>query len=163
MATQIQLRRGNAADWSTANPVLAEGELSLELDTKKFKIGDGTTAWNSLPYSTGAPTTRVVSLADSSTVTLNSDTTDIGFQINTQAAGTLTVAAPAGTPTNGQKIMFRLKSTNIQTFSWNSAFDGSNDLPLPSTSTGGDKYDYMGFIYNSASSKWDLLAKNFGF
>jgi len=47
---QIQLRRDVAADWTSANPVLADGEMGLETDTNKFKIGDGTTAWSSLPY-----------------------------------------------------------------------------------------------------------------
>jgi len=51
MAQQIQLRRGTAAQWTTANPTLAEGEMGLEVDTNKFKIGTGTTAWNSLGYS----------------------------------------------------------------------------------------------------------------
>ena len=50
MPTQIQLRRGTAAEWTAANPVLAEGELGLETDTKLYKIGDGATAWNSLDY-----------------------------------------------------------------------------------------------------------------
>lgn len=49
MAT-IQLRRGDAADWTDANSVLAEGEVGLELDTGKFKFGDGSTAWNDLAY-----------------------------------------------------------------------------------------------------------------
>lgn len=51
MATQIQIRRGNAAAWTSANPVLAEGELGAELDTHKWKIGDGATHWTTLPYS----------------------------------------------------------------------------------------------------------------
>ena len=55
MPIQIQLRRGTLHDWYAANPVLAEGELGLESDTMKFKIGDGTTQWNSLGYSTGVP------------------------------------------------------------------------------------------------------------
>lgn len=46
----FQFRRGTAAGWTSANPVLASGELALETDTSKFKIGDGTTAWNSLAY-----------------------------------------------------------------------------------------------------------------
>jgi len=50
MATRIQFRRGTAAEWTAANPVLAQGEMGVELDTLKFKIGDGTTAWNSLDY-----------------------------------------------------------------------------------------------------------------
>ena len=53
MAVTIQIRRGTAASWTSSNPILAEGELAVELDTGKFKIGNGTTNWNSLAYSTG--------------------------------------------------------------------------------------------------------------
>lgn len=44
----IQLRRGTAAAWSSANPVLAAGEPGYATDTRILKHGDGTTAWNSL-------------------------------------------------------------------------------------------------------------------
>jgi hypothetical protein len=50
MAVIIQIRRGTAAQWTTANPILADGEMGYEKDTAKFKFGDGTTAWNSLDY-----------------------------------------------------------------------------------------------------------------
>lgn len=50
--TTIQHRRGSASQWATANPILAAGELGVELATpvNKFKMGDGTTPWNALPY-----------------------------------------------------------------------------------------------------------------
>jgi hypothetical protein len=51
---QFQFRRGTAAEWADANPVLAEGEMGLELDTERFKIGDGAQGWNDLEYGTGA-------------------------------------------------------------------------------------------------------------
>lgn len=51
MAQQIQFRRGLASAWQSVNPVLAQGEMGLELDTNKAKIGDGILAWNDLPYS----------------------------------------------------------------------------------------------------------------
>jgi hypothetical protein len=111
----------------------------------------------------GAILPRVTTLADSSTITMNGDTTDIATQTNTQAAGTLTINAVSGTLYNGQKIMFRLQSANVQTFSWNAIYSGSTDMPLPTSSSGSNKYDYMGFIYNSTATKWQLLAKNFGF
>lgn len=44
----IQTRRGTAAAWASANPVLAAGEPGFVTDTADFKIGDGVTAWNSL-------------------------------------------------------------------------------------------------------------------
>jgi hypothetical protein len=53
MAQQIQLRNGTAAQWASANPTLAVGELGVETDTNKFKVGTGSTAWNSLSYSVG--------------------------------------------------------------------------------------------------------------
>jgi hypothetical protein len=53
MAVQVQFRRGSAAQWTSANPILAEGELGLELDTGKFKLGNGTSTWTQLSYSSG--------------------------------------------------------------------------------------------------------------
>ena len=46
----IQLRRGTAAAWVAANPVLMQCEEGVETDTGLRKIGDGSTVWNSLPY-----------------------------------------------------------------------------------------------------------------
>jgi hypothetical protein len=50
MAVKIQFRRDTAANWELNNPVLAVGELGLDLTNKNIKIGDGTTAWNTLVY-----------------------------------------------------------------------------------------------------------------
>ncbi len=46
--TRIQLRRGNQAAWEAANPILAAGEVGLELDTGRWKIGDGSKTWMQL-------------------------------------------------------------------------------------------------------------------
>jgi hypothetical protein len=80
---QIQLREGTAAAWTSANTVLAQGEEGHETDTGKRKVGDGVTAWNSLPYwpspsmvgaaplaspaFTGTPTAPTQTSGDSST------------------------------------------------------------------------------------------------
>jgi len=50
MAVQIQFRRGTAAEWAAANPILAQGEMGIETDSSRFKIGNGVTTWNSLAY-----------------------------------------------------------------------------------------------------------------
>ncbi len=50
MAVRIQFRRGTAAEWAAANPILAAGELGYEVDTAQIKIGNGATAWNTLSY-----------------------------------------------------------------------------------------------------------------
>lgn len=50
--TRFQQRRGTAARWAAVNPILREGEIGLELDTRRIKFGDGVKAWNDLEYST---------------------------------------------------------------------------------------------------------------
>jgi len=62
MAIKIQIRRGTAAQWTTANTVLADGEMGYEKDTGYLKFGNGVTAWNSLPYFGGsaAPSSSVL-------------------------------------------------------------------------------------------------------
>lgn len=65
MPAVIQVKRGTASQWTSANTVLAAGEIGYETDTKKMKVGDGSTAWTSLGYTvvdltsaalTGTPT-----------------------------------------------------------------------------------------------------------
>ena len=48
--TRIQIRRGTAAAWTAANPILSQGEIAYEIDTMKIKVGNGSSAWNSLGY-----------------------------------------------------------------------------------------------------------------
>ena len=55
MTFKIRSRRDTAANWTAVNPVLAEGEEGLEMDTQQYKVGDGLTAWNSLPYWSSRP------------------------------------------------------------------------------------------------------------
>jgi hypothetical protein len=50
MATRMQQRRGTAAQWTSANPILNAGEMGWESDTNKFKIGDGINHWADLDY-----------------------------------------------------------------------------------------------------------------
>ncbi|MBL0309107.1 MAG: LamG domain-containing protein [Bacteroidetes bacterium] len=113
------------------------------------------------PQSFGLP--RVVPMPDAATFTLTPDSADENTQLNTQPTGLLTVNAPSGTPRDGQKIIFRIKSTNVQTFVWNLVFRGSTSLPLPTATSGAENTDYAIFIYNAADSKWDLIVSVFGF
>jgi len=57
MLVTIQLRRDTAANWTSVNPVLGQGEIGTETDTGKAKMGTGTAAWTSLPYWQPAPGT----------------------------------------------------------------------------------------------------------
>ena len=112
MAVQIQLRRDTASNWTSADPTLAEGEFAIETDTDKYKIGDGSTAWTSLGYSslpsnvlqlsggamTGAITTNStfdgVDIATRDAV-LTSTTTTANAALP-KAGGTLSGAVDAG-------------------------------------------------------------------
>jgi hypothetical protein len=87
MATRMQQRRGTAAQWTSANPILAAGEIGFETDTGKFKMGNGSSAWSALSY-----------FADSS----DFDTTAIESTIDTKVAAavnTLVAGAPAALDT----------------------------------------------------------------
>lgn len=64
MAVHIQLRRDMAANWTSVNPILAQGEEGYELDTGKRKVGDGATAWSSLSYVTAAVAPNSITNAD---------------------------------------------------------------------------------------------------
>ena len=50
---QIQQRTDTAANWTSSDPTLLAGEQGHESDTKKYKLGDGSTAWTSLDYAGG--------------------------------------------------------------------------------------------------------------
>lgn len=50
MAIQIQIRRDTKANWTLVNPILADGEMGYETDTKMFKFGNGVNNWNTLTY-----------------------------------------------------------------------------------------------------------------
>ena len=65
--TKIQLRHDTAANWTSVNPVLLEGEVGIETDTRKQKIGDGSTAWNSLPYDAGSTALQSITSSDVTT------------------------------------------------------------------------------------------------
>lgn len=106
---------------------------------------------------------RVTVLTDGYSIAPNADTTDMAIQTNTQTLGTLSIAAPSGTPVDSQKIMIRITSTNAHTLSWSSSIAGSVDTPLPGSLTGASKTDYIGLIYSAAANKWHLLGKQFGF
>lgn len=97
MAQQIQLRRGTASAWTTANPILALGEFGYETDTHTFKIGDGTTSWSALSYFAGGGSSTYAGLSDAATVNLPTVNTPLGSALNLKAP----LASPAltGTPT----------------------------------------------------------------
>lgn len=88
MAVNIQFRRGTAAQWTSADPILAEGEMGIELDTSKFKIGNGVDIWSVRPYggivgATGPAGASGNSVLNGTTDPSSGDGNDGDFWINT--------------------------------------------------------------------------------
>lgn len=110
MATQFKIRRDTAANWSSTNPTLGDGEPALETDTRKTKIGNGVTAWNSLAYDTDPSNTVFLTTAQTltnktltspvvNTPTVTSATsTDGSFSYPTLAGALEVVSVPGSAP-----------------------------------------------------------------
>lgn len=98
---------------------------------------------------------RVFAEASNAAPTTNSDLYD---QHNiTALAAAATIGAPTGTPTDGQKLIIRIKDNGTsRVLSWNAIFRALGTT-LP-TSTVISKTLYIGYVYNSADSKWDVIA-----
>ena len=100
MTSRLQNRRDTAANWTSNNPTLAAGEIGLETDTTKYKMGDGTTAWNSLAYAYTAgaagatgPTGPTGSVGPSGATGVTGPTGPIGA---TGATGPVGATGPTG-------------------------------------------------------------------
>jgi hypothetical protein len=93
VVTQIQIRRGTAAQWTSTNPTLASGEQGFETDTGKMKIGNGSTAWNSLTYLGAGTVTSITAGTGLSGGTITSTGTiaiDTATTVDLSTAQTLT-------------------------------------------------------------------------
>ena len=121
MANRLQLRRGGAQEWANANPTLAQGELGIELDTGRFKIGDGVSAWNTLRYE------RPVESTSNTANTLVQRDADGNF-----AAGTITATIIGNSSTAARLASTRqIQISGDLTATGN--FDGSQNLNLSSS------------------------------
>ena len=70
MSNILQYRRDTAANWTSANPTLASGEIGFETDTLNYKVGNGSLAWNLLSYvGKPMPAGAVVGTTDTQTLT----------------------------------------------------------------------------------------------
>lgn len=140
MSSLIQIRRGSAAEWSASGPVLSSGEIGYEVDTGNFKVGDGTTGWNSLgyqlPYYTGLKTSF-----DNATISVNSanDCVGIGTVSPTKK---LDVAGSVGISTT-------LAVTGDTTLTGDLAVNGGD---ITTTSTTGNLFNATVTTLNLASA-----------
>jgi hypothetical protein len=98
---------------------------------------------------------RVSSTASTATLTPNISTFD-QYNLTAQAVG-LTLAAPTGTPVDGNKLIIRILDNGTpQTITWNGTYTVIG-MTLPTTTTA-NKMIYVGCIYNSANTRWDVIA-----
>jgi len=118
MANRIQLRRGGAQEWANANPTLAQGELGIELDTGRFKIGDGVTAWNSLRYE------RPIESTSNTANTLVQRDADGNF-----SAGTIT-STLIGNASTASRLASTRQIQLAQDLTGSGLFDGSANLSI---------------------------------
>jgi len=112
MSSRIQIRRDTAANWTSANPILAQGEMGFETNTLKFKIGDGSTDWLTLPYGPGITGPTGPTGADSTVV------------------GPTGATGPSGPSNPALCIAVFERSTPITTG------DGKADIVIPSSLNG---------------------------
>lgn len=100
-------------------------------------------------------TKRVGTVTSSTTPTPSADNHDV-YTVTALAAGA-TFGAPTGTPTSAQTLVIRVKDNGTaRSLAWNAIYRGVVQT-LPTT-TVINKTMYLGFMYNSADSKWDLIA-----
>lgn len=92
VVTQIQIRRGTAAQWTSANPTLAAGEFGYESDTGKAKIGNGSSAWTALSYALTGATGTVTSIVAGTGLTGGTITSTGTIAIDTATTADLTTA-----------------------------------------------------------------------
>lgn len=104
----------------------------------------------------------ITTVSDATSITPNTDLNNIVYQSNSQSVGTLTINADAGTPVNGRSFLLKIKSTNVQTFSWNAQYVGGT-VALPTATTGGGKIDTYAFLYDSVNSKYQFTGQALGF
>ena len=127
MANRIQLRRGSAQEWSNINPTLAIGELGIEIDTGRIKIGDGVTSWNSLKYE------RPLESITNTPNTLVQRDADGNFQASIITASIIGNASTATRLANTRQIALTGDVTASATFDGSSNLNLSAGLQLIST------------------------------
>ena len=118
MANRLQLRRDGAQQWANVNPILAQGELGIELDTSRLKIGDGVTPWNSLKYE------RPLETESNTANTLVKRDADGNFE-----AGAIT-ASIIGNSATATRLANARSFTLTGDMSGSASFDGSANINI---------------------------------
>jgi hypothetical protein len=127
VVTQIQIRRGTASQWTSANPTLAAGEFGYESDTGKFKIGTGSTAWTSLSYSASGTVTSITAgtgLSGGTITTSGTIAIDTATTVDVSTAQTLTNKTLTSPTLNAPLINLSLNAQTGTTYTFVLADNG---------------------------------------
>jgi hypothetical protein len=146
VSTQIQVRRDAAASWTSTNPTLASGEIGVETDTAKFKIGNGSSTWTGLPYSGGGPTTGTGASVLESNPTINSP-----VLLSPEERTTVTATAATGTVNFDVLSQAVLYYTSNATANWTLNVRGSSGATLNSILANGDAVTVVFLVTNGAT------------
>lgn len=142
---RFQFRRDTSSNWSSANPVLASGEVGYDLTTKGIKIGDGTTAWSSLSFLEAN-----VSSGDKGDITVSSGTWTIDNGVVTLSklanvsSGSVFYRKSAGTGAPETQTLATLKA----------------DLGLSGTNTGDQTITLTGDVTGSGTGSFAATLAN---
>jgi len=155
--------RDIAEDGISISVADSKGESAATLDSKSLSTADSKNDSQSMLISTADSkavsdsVVAVTTIASSATPTPNCDTSDM-FTV-TALAEAATFGAPTGAPTNGQKLIIRIcDDGTARALAWNTVYI-ARGAALP-TATVSYKYLYIGFLYNSVSSKWECVASS---
>jgi hypothetical protein len=127
VVTQIQIRRGTASQWTSANPTLAAGEFGYESDTGKFKIGTGSTAWTSLSYQASGTVTSITAgtgLSGGAITTSGTIAIDTATTVDVSTAQTLTNKTLTSPTLNAPLINLSLNAQTGTTYTFVLADNG---------------------------------------
>jgi hypothetical protein len=143
---------GSSSGTSTLNAAAAAGTSTFTLPGSSSDTLVGAATAQTLTNK--RVTSRIGGTTSSSTPTADADSHD-QYNLTAQTVG-MTFGSPTGTPTDGQKIMYRVYTASAQTVAFNAIFRAMG-VTLPTTTVAG-KTLYIGTIYNAADTKWDVIA-----
>lgn len=145
MASQIRLRRGTAAQWTSANPTLASGEAGFETDTNQLKIGNGTDNWTTLDYISSDLTPYATLASPTFTGTVEVDG-------NLEVAGSLNVSGSVTTISSQDLV---LEDSLIYLAEGNTG--NIVDIGIVGSFTQDSNYQHAGLVRDASDGVWKLF------
>jgi hypothetical protein len=155
-------RNGSTIEGSAADFILDVQQVSVDFvydgSTWQVYTNIGPTGLTGFTGSSGVTTRSTTAGATSGTLTINGDTTDIFVAEGLTDA--ITFAQPSGTPINGQKLLIRIADDGTSRSStWTTTAGAFRAIGLTLiTTTVSSKTSYVGCVYNSTDSFWDVIA-----